>query len=125
MEKRFCVVKDGTVTRVFFATSDFTKEDGFISIDGDLLEISEQDFVSQGFVFDGSSFAPSEENTRKEATEVRLVRDKLLSESDWVIVRSYERNENTPLKWEAYRQALRDITTQAGFPYTVNWPTKP
>jgi hypothetical protein len=25
----------------------------------------------------------------------------------------------------AYRQALRDITAQGGFPYSVTWPTKP
>ncbi|MGA0926878.1 MAG: phage tail assembly chaperone [Burkholderiaceae bacterium] len=27
--------------------------------------------------------------------------------------------------WASYRQALRDITGQAGFPYAVTWPTKP
>lgn len=27
--------------------------------------------------------------------------------------------------WATYRQALRDITAQAGFPYKIIWPTKP
>jgi len=27
--------------------------------------------------------------------------------------------------WAAYRQQLRDITAQAGFPWTVQWPTQP
>jgi hypothetical protein len=27
--------------------------------------------------------------------------------------------------WAAYRQSLRDISTQAEFPNTVNWPVEP
>jgi hypothetical protein len=27
--------------------------------------------------------------------------------------------------WEAYRQALRDLPQQAGFPWQVTWPTPP
>jgi len=33
-------------------------------------------------------------------------------------------NTLTP-EWSTYRQALRDITEQEGFPYQVTWPTKP
>ena len=28
-------------------------------------------------------------------------------------------------EWRTYRQALRDVPTQEGFPNTVTWPTKP
>ena len=56
---------------------------------------------------------------------LRAHRGHLLSETDWVVVKSYERGQNGPLEWEVYRQALRDITGQAGFPYSVTWPTKP
>jgi hypothetical protein len=61
----------------------------------------------------------------KKALQVRSRRDGLLQESDWVVIKSYERGENIPAEWELYRQALRDITAQAGFPYSVEWPTKP
>jgi hypothetical protein len=39
--------------------------------------------------------------------------------------------DDTPLdnvakaKWAAYRQALRDVPDQAGFPFDVNWPSVP
>ena len=33
--------------------------------------------------------------------------------------------EETRLKWQEYRQALRDITLQEGFPENIIWPTKP
>ena len=52
---------------------------------------------------------------------VRNQRDRLLSDSDW---RALSDNTLTP-EWATYRQALRDITGQAGFPYSVVWPVKP
>lgn len=56
---------------------------------------------------------------------VRAHRDNLLQETDWRVIKAYERSENIPAAWELYRQALRDITNQAGFPYEITWPTKP
>ena len=56
---------------------------------------------------------------------IRSRRDSFLLQSDWIVVKSYERGQNIPAEWELYRQALRDITEQTGFPYEVTWPTKP
>lgn len=56
---------------------------------------------------------------------VRGHRNRLLSETDWVVTMHTERGTNIPAVWELYRQALRDITSQGGFPYTIEWPTKP
>lgn len=52
---------------------------------------------------------------------IRNKRDKLLSETDWTAL------SDTTMSAEmaAYRQALRDITDQEGFPYQVDWPVKP
>ena len=52
---------------------------------------------------------------------VRNKRDRLLSDTDWMALSD---NAMTP-EWASYRQALRDITGQAGFPYSMIWPTKP
>jgi hypothetical protein len=56
---------------------------------------------------------------------IRTRRDELLQESDWIVVKSYERGEAIPQEWLDYRQSLRDVTEQTGFPYSVVWPTKP
>jgi hypothetical protein len=56
---------------------------------------------------------------------VRFHRDSLLRETDWVVIMHTEKGTNIPLQWEAYRQALRDIPSQAGFPYATVWPVKP
>lgn len=55
------------------------------------------------------------------AKEIRNQRNRLLSDTDWMAL-----SDNTmSSEWASYRQALRDITGQAGFPYSVTWPTKP
>jgi len=56
---------------------------------------------------------------------IRSRRDSLLAECDWVVIMHTEKGTNIQMEWEVYRQALRDITGQAGFPFSVTWPTKP
>jgi hypothetical protein len=53
---------------------------------------------------------------------IREQRNFLLSESDWTQV------EDAPVDktvWATYRQTLRDITSQVGFPFHTIFPTKP
>ena len=57
-----------------------------------------------------------------QATRVREDRDQKLKDSDWT------QAADVPVDtaaWATYRQALRDITTQEGFPNSVVWPTEP
>lgn len=65
------------------------------------------------------------QRTLEASLSVRSQRDYLLKETDWVVVKAYESNDSISVEWLTYRQALRDITTQAGFPHSVEWPTKP
>ena len=59
-------------------------------------------------------------DTRK-AEEVRQERDQLLQQTDWMANSDVTMSDD----WRTYRQALRDIPSQEGFPNTVTWPTKP
>lgn len=61
------------------------------------------------------------------AKAVRDQRGKLLAETDWVVVFHTEKGTNIPFEWEAYRQALRDITSNVSFPHLAedDWPVKP
>jgi hypothetical protein len=56
---------------------------------------------------------------------VREQRNAYLSLSDWVVIKSQETGQPVPPEWAAYRQALRDITKQPGFPLEVEWPVEP
>jgi len=52
---------------------------------------------------------------------IRAKRNGLLSETDWMALSDVIMSA----AWVAYRQGLRDVTEQAGFPYEVIWPVKP
>ena len=63
-------------------------------------------------------FASATENT---AYIKRLERNELLKETDW-----WSCSDRTMTQAEIdYRQALRDVPQQAGFPENITWPTKP
>ena len=52
-------------------------------------------------------------------------RDQLLAESDYYVLPDYPSTEEGLEAVKTYRQALRDITAQEGFPKEVQWPDKP
>jgi hypothetical protein len=56
------------------------------------------------------------------AAEIRTERDAKLTASDWTQVVDAPVDQAA---WATYRQALRDIPEQAGFPNNIKWPTEP
>jgi hypothetical protein len=56
------------------------------------------------------------------ATEARSKRNTLLAASDWTQIPDAPVDQAA---WATYRQALRDITAQAGFPESIDWPVQP
>jgi len=61
----------------------------------------------------------------EQAKSVRQSRDDKLKETDWIVIKNLESNANIPGVWEVYRQALRDVPNQSGFPWTITWPVEP
>lgn len=57
--------------------------------------------------------------------DVRLERNKLLSDTDHLIQSDYPISDEKKQKIKVYRQALRDIPQQDGFPDNIVWPDKP
>lgn len=58
----------------------------------------------------------------RDARDVRAERNRLLTASDWTQVSDAPVDQAA---WAAYRQGLRNVPQQAGFPYAVVWPVKP
>jgi hypothetical protein len=56
---------------------------------------------------------------------VTYKRQLLLQESDWTDTVSAQTRLTNYDEWQFYRQQLRDITTQEGYPFNVEWPTQP
>ena len=107
---------------------------------GTVYQYSQRDGVEQldgkwytkyilGPVFtDGETTAAEQEAAYKmqkdaeQATNVRNSRTEMLKDCDWTQLADSTADKTA---WATYRQALRDVTTQTGFPWTVTWPTQP
>lgn len=58
----------------------------------------------------------------EQAASVRTTRGEKLKDSDWTQVADAPVDKAA---WATYRQALRDISAQSGFPWAIQWPTQP
>lgn len=58
----------------------------------------------------------------EQAKAVRASRNKMLADSDWTQAADAPVDKTA---WATYRQALRDVSTQTGFPWDVQWPIEP
>lgn len=71
-----------------------------------------------------AEFVPPREPTDEElAYQMRAHRDQLLQQSDWT--QNGDVPQSTKDKWAPYRQALRDLPAQPGFPKNVEFPASP
>jgi hypothetical protein len=68
-----------------------------------------------------------EENTKIQEDCIRKIRLELLQSTDWTDTSSapLRLGEKIYNQWQTYRQQLRDITSQSGYPFNVVWPTPP
>lgn len=57
-----------------------------------------------------------------QAKSARSSRNEKLKESDWTQVIDSPVDQTV---WATYRQALRDVTAQEGFPWAITWPEQP
>ena len=66
-------------------------------------------------------------DTPYEKVVVRSKRDDLLNKYEWTVT-SPDLTDDKKAEWKTYRQALRDLPDQSGFPWEADgmtWPTKP
>ena len=66
-----------------------------------------------------------EQKLNELAKQVRVKRDELLDQTDYLMMLDYPINEKHKEKIKVYRQALRDITKQENFPQHVAFPDFP
>lgn len=59
------------------------------------------------------------------ASQVRAERDMKIAETDYYMMPDYPSDPNNIEEMKAYRQALRDIPKQEGFPSKFTWPDVP
>ena len=88
--------------------------------------------LSNVTIHDDSKTLPTQEEVDAKISELeldklRLERNTKLAETDWIVIKEREEGGSVSnfADWKTYRQALRDIPAQSGFPTDVTFPTKP
>jgi len=87
------------------------------NVDGVQIELTPEEIAE----YNARVAAWEAEEPVRLAAKVRTERDALLAETDW-----WASSDLTmTAEQTTYRQALRDVPSQEGFPDTVTWPVKP
>lgn len=111
---RYAIIKNGVVENIAVTDNpDFAAEQGWV------LATDEADM---GMLYQGGQFLPPPADVDKLASDARSKRNALLLASDRTQLADAPFDQTA---WAVYRQALRDITIQSGFPETINWPVAP
>jgi hypothetical protein len=80
---------------------------------------------------DGETTAAQQEAAYKtqkdeeQSKNVRTQRTEKLRDCDWTQLDDTPMSNTQKADWAEYRQALRDVPDQAGFPWEVEWPVQP
>jgi hypothetical protein len=65
------------------------------------------------------------EQDAQQASSVRADRNARLAATDWRVIKALEDGNGLDFDLATYRQALRDVPSQPGFPFNVIWPEVP
>lgn len=72
-----------------------------------------------------SSWVVKPKSQDQTAQTVKAIRNQLLADSDWTQLPNGPLSDAQRTAWATYRQALRDVSSQPGYPLHVNWPAQP
>ena len=85
--------------------------------DGTVRQLTEEEIAADLAAYQATANAITNRN----------IRNRKLSESDWVVTKALEAGETVPTAWATYRTALRDLPDHAVWPNLAadDWPTEP
>ena len=112
------------VHRVFNATPPTVTREQVLEEDTPVFD-AQANRWTQVFVVRVKSAEQIAAETQSQADVVRNERDEKLTATDWRVIKMLESGQLQDFAWAAYRQALRDITNQPGFPWDIQWPLQP
>jgi hypothetical protein len=107
--------------RVFNATQPELTDTQVLEEDPPVFSTEDQRWTQVWRVRDMTAEEVASRNDTQ-AAQVRTDRNTKLSASDWTQVADAPVDKSA---WATYRQSLRDISAQAGFPWTIDWPIAP
>ena len=107
---------DGITSTISFNESGHIHQDGTFSLTWNGSEIVKDDT------------AKAAHDLAEEWKQIRTERNRLLAETDWVVIKARENGGQVPAAWKTYRVALRDLPAEQSdkTKYSeITWPTKP
>ncbi len=117
---KYAQVENGIVVNISVADADVAAERGLI------LATAETEI---GGTYANSTFVRKVVNDDRtdaqKENDARSERDGWLKYCDWTVMPDSPLSDSDKTAWQTYRQALRDVPAQAGFPDNITWPTKP
>lgn len=132
------ICKESEIVNIILDTNQAIME-GLVDVNTDYIvsgvithllpeQIAAKNNFQYGYKWDSVARTVVKELTDNEITTylditARAKRYKLLLECDWT--QTTDQTEATKLLWQSYRQGLRDVTSQDGFPNNIVWPIKP
>ena len=108
--------EDGNTRTISFNESGHIHQDGTFSLTWNGSEIVKDDT------------AKAAHDLAEEWKRIRTERNRLLAETDWVVIKARENGGQVPAAWKTYRVALRDIPSEQSdkTKYSeITWPTRP
>ena len=116
------VVKNGVVQNVI-EINGMSREEYERLEQCQLVDVEDYAGVDIGDTYDGAHFY--REGVRLDALFAITIRNNMLKASDYAVMPDYPCGETERAGWLAYRQALRDIPEQQGYPDAIVWPEPP
>lgn len=117
---KYAQIENGTVVNIVVCEQDFATQHGLVLTTKD---------AQIGGTYDGSAFAKKvvtdDRTDAEKENDARAKRNGLLSYSDWAVMPDSPLSDSDKTAWQTYRQSLRDVPDQSGFPDNITWPTKP
>lgn len=77
----------------------------------------------QAYAIEPMDDAEKQQADSYQAASVRAERNRRLADTDWMVVKALEAGQPQDFSVATYRQELRDIPSQPGFPWDIIWPT--
>lgn len=115
------VLQEFGMFRVFFSTQPTILSSQVLIEDTPVFSVDAQRWTQVWRVREMTDSEATQQFNNK-AAQVREQRNENLKDSDWTQITDATADKAA---WATYRQALRDATTQGGFPWAVTWPTPP
>lgn len=120
MNNVYAIIENGKVVNTAVSSAEFAAAQGWVLVPSG-YQIGDS-FDGVNWVSNAPTLTPEQIEAHK-ARDARAERDRLLSETDWT--QAVDVPQAIKDKWAPYRQALRDVPQQAGFPDNIQWPVKP